>query len=119
MQNKIIDELHRLESEMKRIGFKQSVIDPVMQALEAESFALLEEPMAEERLDNYFRFLNHKVGVIGEQFVDKRRKEADDAELARLWRHRANFQKSRIEGVMQDSELSRALKFLIDKSFEL
>ena len=54
------------------------------------------------------------------QFIKKRKSSnLEDAETSRLWRHRANFQKDRIEGILPDSELSRALKFLIDKSFEL
>jgi hypothetical protein len=120
MQERIIEELHRVETELRSMGFKQSVIDPVMQVLETESFSMMEAPLAEERLDNYFRFLNHKLGVIKAQFINKRRlSNLEDAEVSRLWRHRANFQKGRIEGILPESELSRALKFLIDKSFEL
>ena len=64
----------------------------------------------------HFKFLNGKLDTIAHQFIDRRKRSVDES---RLWRHRANFQESRIEGVMPDSEVSRALKFLIDKSFEL
>ncbi|MBR9679079.1 MAG: hypothetical protein GON13_02320 [Nanoarchaeota archaeon] len=116
MQDKVIEELHSLELKLKRLGFKHATIEPFMQAIEFESFSLLNESLPGERLDNYFKFLNNKVDVISNQFVDRRKKSSEES---RLWRHRANFQKSRIEGVMPDSEVSRALKFLIDKSFEL
>ena len=118
MRDKIIEELHALEIALKKIGFKQSLIDPVMRAVESESLELLKESLAGERLSNYFRFLHHKVGIIGEQFVDRRKTDSGE-DAARLWRHRANFQKSRIDSIMPNSEVSRALKFLIDKSFEL
>lgn len=117
MQDKVLDELHKVELELGRLGFRGSVVGEVMPVLEFEAFSLLKEPLAEERLSNYFRFLNHKLGVIGNQFVDRRKKDGSDNAV--LWRHRANFQKGRIESVLPDSELSRALKFLIDKSFEL
>ena len=117
MEDRIIEELHKLELKLKKLGFKSSVIDPVMQALEAESFSLLNEPLAEERLENYFRFLHHKVDLIGEQFINKRKNDSSGQPW--LWRNRANFQKSRVESIMPNTELSRALKFLIDKSFEI
>ena len=116
MQDRVIEELHELELKLKRLGFKSSTIEPFMQAIEFESFSLIGQSLPEERLDNYFKFLNGKLDIIHHQFVSRRKKSGDES---RLWRHRANFQKSRIEGVMPDSEVSRALKFLIDKSFEL
>ncbi len=115
MEDRIVRELHEAELSLRSAGFSQSVIDAAMQAFEAESFSITDE----ERLDNYFRFLKNKIGVIREMFVEKRKNQVLNPDSARFWESRASFQKSRLEKVMPNTELSRALGFLIDKSLEL